>query len=118
MKGDPIDLLNKYLKGCSPYILKMSYNLRRREIVVVCANNTIDWSPKTQLKFTDVVTFSEEVFEDLLDDELIDSIMGFHEMAENVYCLSTEKRELIIKARQKPISEDISQIETNSSNNL
>ncbi len=102
-----MDLCQKYLEGCSPYILQFDYNLEKREITLVCAEDTSNWQPKRLITFTDVISFDEETFEDLIDDSLIDSIMGIHVISEGVYCVNTEKRELVIKAGSEPISSNI-----------
>lgn len=104
-----MDLLNKYMKGCSPYIVKFTYDLERREVIIVCGNNVGKWKPGKQLKFTDVVGFTENVydFEDLIDNNLIDSVMGLYKNQNGAYCLSTEKRELIIQTTKEPISSSV-----------
>lgn len=101
-----MDLLDKYLKGCSPYIMKLAYDLEKREVIMVCAKSIGDWTPGKQLKFTDVIGFTEQTydFEDFVDDELTDSVMGLHKTQSGDYCLSTEKRELMIKTIKDPIS--------------
>lgn len=100
-----MDLLNKYLKGCSPYIIKLTYDLEKREVVMVCAKSIGDWTPGKQLKFTDVIGFIEHTldFEDFVDDEYTDSVMGLHKTQAGGYCLRTEKRELIIQTIKDPI---------------
>lgn len=100
-----MDLLNKYLKGCSPYIMKLAYDLEKREVTMVCAKSIGDWTPGKQLKFTDVIGFTEHAFEDLIDDDLTDSAIGLHEIEKGSYCLNTEKRELVIQTLKKPTSE-------------
>ena len=102
-----MDLLNKYLKGCSPYIMKLNYDLEEREVILVCVKSIADWTQGKKLKFTDVTGFSEHVvdFDDLIDDDLTDSVMGLHEIETGSYCLSTEKRELMIQTTKSPISE-------------
>jgi len=54
-----------------------------------------------------VTGFSEHVvdFEDFIDDDLTDSVMGLREIETGSYCLSTEKRELMIQTTTNLISE-------------
>ncbi len=99
-----MDLLNKYLKGCSLYIMKLTYDLEKREVVLICAQSIGKWIPEKQVKFTDVTGFTEEALEDLSDDTLIDSVMGLHEFRTDIYCLRTEKRELTIHTTKEPES--------------
>ena len=107
-------LLNKYLLNCSPYIYHLSYDLNKREILIVCAKQIYDWTPGKQIRFSDVRSFSEQVFEDdILEDDLIDSIIGLHEISEGIYCLYTEKRELIIGVGTEPVGEICSPNKTN-----
>ena len=107
MLGNCMDLLNKYLKGCSPYIMKLDYDLEKREVILVCVKSIGDWTQGKKLKFTDVTGFSEHVvdFEDLIDDNLTDSVMGLREIETGCYCLSTEKRELMIQTSKTPTIE-------------
>ena len=100
-----MDLLKKYLPECSPYIMEFTYNLEEREVLVTCAKSISDWQPCKTLKFTDVIGFTEDTFEDLTDDDYTDSIIGLHEIKNGYYCLHTEKRELIINTISSPIAE-------------
>lgn len=100
-----MDLLNKYLNGCSPYIIALNYDLEKREFIVVCAKSISDWTKGKQIKFIDVIGFTEIAFEELIDDDLIDSVMGLHQTQNGHYCLHTEKRELTIHTLKTPISE-------------
>lgn len=102
-----MDLLGKHLKGCSPYIMKLNYDLEKREVILICAKSIGDWTPGKKLKFTEVTGFSEYVvdFEDMVDDNLTDSVMGLREIENGSYCLATEKRELTIQTMKKPFSE-------------
>jgi len=97
-----MDLLNKYLKGCSPYIHQLTYNLVAREFTLVCAKSIGDWVPHKGIRFTDVISFSENCFEDILDDNGIDSVVGMHKVSDGVYCLNTEKREIVLKVGVTP----------------
>ena len=100
-------LMNKYLLGCSPYIHDLKYDLDKRTVVVTCFRDTIDWAPGKTVTFADVHGFSEQIFEDAFDKELIDSIMGLHMISDGKYCLNTEKRELILQVGTEPVSQDI-----------
>lgn len=100
-------LLNKYLSNCSPYILQFSYDLDEREIVIDFAKDTKDWLPGKRLIFSDILEFSQELLEDAYEDTLIDSIMGFHLLDEGIYCVTTEKRELVLRVGADPISQII-----------
>ena len=98
-----MDLLNNYLMGCSPYIIQLNYNLEKRELLVVCAKTVENWVPFKGILFKDVISFSETYDEDdILDDDLIDSVIGLHEVSDGVYCLGTEKREIIVKVGTPP----------------
>ena len=85
--------------------MELIYDLDKREVSLVCAKSISDWTPGKQLKFTDVTGFAEDTFEDLTDDDCIDSVMGLYEMKEGTYCLCTEKRELMIHTMKSPIGE-------------
>lgn len=100
-----IDLLDKYLSGYVPYISKLTYNLEVREVVFVFQKRKVDELSLMRLKFTDVLSFREETFEDAFDDNLTDSIMGMHLVSEGLYCVNTEKRELLIRVAVEPKSE-------------
>ncbi len=93
------DMLSTYLENCSPYILKYNYDLEQREVVITCAGK-----PNREIRFMDVLEFSEQPADDFTDDNLTDSIIGIHKLEENAYCVHTEKRELIIRTNLPPIS--------------
>lgn len=102
-----MNLLNKYLSDCSPYILAFEYNLEKRELTITFADKTDNeiWLPGKRLIFTDIRSFSENPSEDLLDDDCIDSILGLHVVPDGKYCLMTEKRELILDVGKEPSSQ-------------
>ena len=102
-----MDLQKKHLKNCSPYILELNYNLEKRELTAIFARDTVNWTPGRRIIFPEILSFSETLFEDASDKELIDSVMGFHETYDGRICLSTEKRELILRLAKAPFSEDI-----------
>lgn len=104
-----VDLLNKYLKGCSPYIMKLYYDIEKREVILLCAKSIGDWTPGKQVRFTEVTGFSEYIvdYEDMIDNTLTDSVMGLHKVKEGSYCLATEKRELTIPTEVRPFNDKI-----------
>lgn len=102
-----MDLINKYISGSSPYIDKLTYDLDEREVIIVFLKKTYNSNSVMRLIFRDVLSFAEEMFEDALEDNLTDSIMGMHMVSDNVYCVKTEKRELLLKVGLEPISEHI-----------
>ena len=85
----------------------MSYDMNKREIIIVFSREVGAWSPGKQLKFSDVLSFKEQTFEDLTDDDCMDSIMGLHQLSKNTYCVHTEKREFIFRTGNKPVSIDL-----------
>ncbi len=102
-----MDLEKEHFSDCSPYILSLIYNVDDREVEVIFAKDTISWEPYKRLKIANVVEFKQDLLDDAFDDELIDSMMGFRALSDNTYCLTTEKRELVIKANETPVSEVI-----------
>ncbi|MEP6343669.1 MAG: hypothetical protein ABJ275_10160 [Maricaulaceae bacterium] len=106
-----MDLLDKYIKDCSPYIEKLTYDLEKREVIIVFIRNMGGWQHEylkhgQQLKFTDVIGFKENIcdMEGLIDDDITDSIIGFYKTSSGWYCLETEKRELRIQTMKEPTS--------------
>ena len=69
---------------------------------MICAKSIGDWTPGKRICFTHITGFSEQVTEDLIDDNLTDSVMGLYKMEDGRYCLNTEKRELMIHTLSKP----------------
>ena len=101
------DLTEKYFHGCSPYIQSLSYDLDRRELSLICFKSVDDQTPGKQLLFAEVNEFDEIQFEDAGDKDLIDSIMGIHLSSNSVYCINTEKRELVLRVGVEPRSIEI-----------
>ena len=106
-----MDLMDKYFKGCSPYIYSYTYDIDKREVLLTCAKSTYEWVPFKQLKFIDVLSFSEEIIdkEDAYDDSLIDSVIGIDRDPNGVYFIATEKREHRLTVGAKPIGQIISE---------
>ena len=102
-----MDLLNKYISASSPYIDKLTYDLDEREVVIVFSKKEYNSTSVMRLIFRDVLSFSEEMFEDAFEENLTDSIMGMYMVSENVYCVITEKRELFLKVGLEPVGEHI-----------
>ena len=102
-----MDLLNKYISASSPYIDKLTYDLDERKVVIVFLKKEYNSTSVMRLIFRDVLSFSEEMFEDAFEENLMDSIMGMRLVSENVYCVHTEKRELLLKVGLEPVGEHI-----------
>jgi hypothetical protein len=96
------DLLHKYIGGYAPYIAEFVYDLDNRDISIIFVKLTKDSPTRMKLSFGDVLSFSETMSEDALDDNFTDSIIGMHKTSDNVFCVCTEKRELMIRVGREP----------------
>jgi hypothetical protein len=99
-----MDLTEEYFSDCSPYIHELIYDLDAREVQLVCVNNPDERVPFKRLKFSNVLGFSEKMFDDALAHNLMDSVIGIHFTQDGSYCVHTEKRELIIRVGTAPVS--------------
>ena len=96
--------MHKYIGGYAPYIHKLIYDLDQREVVFLFEELAIELPSRMQLKFLDVLSFEETTFEEAFDNNFTDSVMGIHKVSDGIYCVNTEKRELIIKVGREPVS--------------
>ena len=74
--------------------------------MIVCAKHVSNWTECKRVVFQNILSFAEELSEDAFDDNLIDSIYGISLLSNGAYCISTEKREIILRVESVPFSED------------
>lgn len=101
------DLMDTYLTGCSPYISMLNYDIDKRILTMVCVNNPNENAPHTKVTFTGVRAYSEETMDEEFDDHCMDSVIGMNWVKENVLCIHTEKKEIILEIENEPSSERI-----------
>lgn len=100
------DITAELLKDCSPYIGCMKYDITLRELTIECLDNPKDQNPKRTLKFSDIVKYSEESLDDNSDDALLDSNIGMNWMDNNILCVHTQKKVIILELNGSPESFD------------
>lgn len=101
------DLMDIYLKGCSSLISSLIYDIDKRILVLECINNPDDCIPRTRVTFSGIRSYSEETVGDGNDDRCMDIVIGMHWIKANVFCLHTDKKEIIIEIENEPKAEII-----------
>ena len=101
------DLMNKYLSGCSPYISDLKYDIDKRTLTLECVNNPDECTPTRKVIFSGIRNYSEETIDEDYDDKCMDGVVGMSWLRDNVFCLHTDKKEIIIELECEPIVEHI-----------
>jgi hypothetical protein len=101
------DLMDTYLPGCSPYISKLVYDIDKRILLMECVNSASENVPHTKVTFSGVRSYSEETIDDEYDDHCMDGVVGMNWVKEKVFCIHTEKKEIIIEIENEPATEKI-----------
>ncbi len=86
------DLMNKYLKGCSPYISSLIYDIDSRQLLLECVNNPDECKPLKKIIFREIESYSEETMDDEYDDNCIDGVIGMSWIGKNKFCIHTDKK--------------------------
>lgn len=81
------------------------YDMDRREVRLECVEAPGDQKPHKRVIFSNVLGLTEQMFDDALDDDLMDSVIGINLMPDGAYCLHSQKRELIIHVGSDPVAE-------------
>lgn len=92
-----MDMTSEYLKGCSPYIDRLVYDIGKRQLLLVCVDSPETCKPVIEIIFTGIEFYKEETLDDEYDDQCIDSVLGINWVHENTICIHTEKKEIVIK---------------------
>ncbi|MBO1257102.1 hypothetical protein J3L16_15565 [Alteromonas sp. 5E99-2] len=93
--------------GSSPYISELSYDIDNRILTVTCVDNPDDFNPATSIVFSGVKSYSEESLGDSNADDIMDSIIGMNWHQENIFCLHTQKKEIMIELENEPVSSNL-----------
>lgn len=101
------DLTSKFLEGCSPYISALNYDVNNRRFLLECVDNPVERRPLKRALFSNVLSYVEEIRSDPYDDDCMDSVIGMHWIDKNRFCLTTEKREVILGLEDDPIIETV-----------
>lgn len=102
-----VDLTNKYLNGSSPYIYELLYDIDKRTLTLICTDNADDYNPSRKVVFSGIKSYSQEDCGDANDDRLIDSVIGMNWHKDKVFCLHTQKKEILIEVENEPVSSNI-----------
>lgn len=100
-----MDITTEILKGASPYIASINYDLLNRSLELIAVDDPDKMNPCVKAVFPGITKFLEEV--DEIDDDNIDSVVGIHWMNKHRICIRTEVRELIITLTGKPYAEQL-----------
>ncbi|OAI26783.1 MULTISPECIES: hypothetical protein [Methylomonas] len=96
------DLTNRYLASCSPYISSLVYDIGNRTLVLECVPDPNSLKPHTKVIFTGIRSYSEETIDDEYDDMCMDGVVGMHWVREHIFCLRTDKKEIILELENEP----------------
>lgn len=101
------NLTNKYLGKCSPYISSLVYDIGNRTLLLECVTDPNSLKPHTQVHFTGIRFYSEETIDDEYDDTCMDGVVGMHWVREHIFCLRTNKKEIVLELENEPRVEAI-----------
>jgi len=101
------DLMSMYLSGCSPYIATLIYDISNRVLILECVDDPEKRNPLKRIVFSGIRSYSEQTIEDEYDDNCIDGVIGMHWMKDKLFCLSTDKKEIIIELEVEPQVESL-----------
>ncbi len=92
-----MEMTSEYLKGCSPYIDRLIYDIGKRQLLLVCVDSPETGKPKIEIIFAGIESYEEATLDDEYDDQCLDSVIGIHWLKEKTICIHTEKKEIVIK---------------------
>lgn len=96
------DLTSRYLAGCSPYISSLIYDIVNRTLLLECVTDPNSLKPHTRVFFTGIRSYSEETVNDEFDDMCMEGVVGMHWVREHIFCLHTDKKEIILELENEP----------------
>ncbi len=96
------NLTSEWLNNASPYISTWIYDIDSRKIILECVDTPEKMNPTKRITLTDVIEYREETIDDEYDDQCLDSVIGIHWISDNVLCIHTEKKEIIVKIGNEP----------------
>lgn len=88
------DISNEWIKGSSPFIHSMNYDVEARELRIFLLETPEDTRPSVEICITKVTSYNESDVE--VDDECRDSIIGAHWAGSGTLIIRTEKREIVL----------------------
>jgi|GEM_PF-3068819 len=91
-----MDMTSEYLKGCSPYISRLVYDVGKRQLLLVCVDAPETCIPLIEIIFNGIASYKEETLDIEFDDLCIDSVIGIIRLDEKTICIHTEKKEITI----------------------
>ncbi|MBQ4810273.1 hypothetical protein J8M20_02950 [Pseudoalteromonas luteoviolacea] len=100
--------LDFWIPNCSPYISKMVYDINNRIFTIEFVDNVNDFNPLLRLVCKSVLSYSEDTVDEAYDDDLIDGVIDIAwNGAHKTLVVLTDKKEMILKLEQPPISENV-----------
>ncbi|NKB35883.1 MAG: hypothetical protein GKR93_01765 [Gammaproteobacteria bacterium] len=100
-----MDIKSELLEGASPFVSVFTYDVLKREIILILVDNPDQANNAKRVIIPDVLRYEEEI--DELDDELMESIIGMHWINDETLCIKLENREIIVNTNGKPYSENV-----------
>ena len=101
------DLTGKLLNDSSPYICELKYDIDNRTLTLICVDNPDDFKPIRRVVFSGIKWYTEESLGDSNLDYVLDSVIGMNWHKENVFCIHTQKKEIMIEIENEPISSNL-----------
>lgn len=94
-----MDITGELLNGASPFLSKLTYDVIKRELLLVAVDGPDEMNDIKKIVFPDITHYSEEVEE--IDDELIEGVIGIHRVRENQICVKIDTREIVVTLNGK-----------------
>lgn len=99
------DISDRLLGDCSPYISSMYYDVTNRELCIEFMDNVVNREPYKRIRCVGVLKYQEIDVEDEPDDDCLDDLLGIDWSEQNILCIKTHKKEIILITENDPISE-------------
>lgn len=102
-----MDITDRLLEGCSPYIGNMVYDIDVRMLFIECVDDPKTQEPVLRIVFPGIIHYEEVNQLDGPEDDTIDDVMTINRIEEDRILIATYKKEITITLDQEPFVEEI-----------
>lgn len=102
-----MDITDKLLDGCSPYIANLVYDIDVRLLFIECLDDPKDSEPVLRIVFPGITHYEEANQLDAFEDDTIDDIMSINIIEDDRILITTYKKEITLALTEEPFIEAI-----------
>ncbi|MDX1696160.1 MAG: hypothetical protein R3208_20505 [Ketobacteraceae bacterium] len=102
-----MDITEKLIEGCSPYIGNMVYDIDVRMLFIELLDDPKSQNLVQRLVFPGVIHYEEANQLDAPEDETIDDVMTINRIEEDRLLITTYKKEITLTVAEEPFVEEI-----------